>query len=183
VSEHLLRLRTDPVGCAHWLTTNAGLWDVDVTVAAHDAQMTVLAVRFGPPPPQQLPGYPEEEVRISVGADGRIIAVPLDGDQRSWEHRYPRISLRDLCSAAPHRPVPWEVLFGALCLQYPRDPQRLRWRWDDGLDDYVQLVQRHVWAEEYSRRHGHWPVEDVPHGERPDGVPHPVRFPDSWSGA
>lgn len=50
---------------------------------------------------------------------------------------------------------------GALCLWYPRDPSHLRWGWVDGLDTYLRLVQRHLWSEEYCRRHNHWPADDA----------------------
>jgi hypothetical protein len=69
----------------------------------------------------------------------------------------------------------WLHLLGALCLEFPEDPQWLRWSWRDGLDTYLQMVQRHLLAEEVARRFGSWPVEDAPHGFRSDGKPHPIR--------
>ena len=47
----------------------------------------------------------------------------------------------------------------------------------DGSVGCSSALQRHLWCEEYRRRHGSWPVEDAPLGHRPDGRPHPVRIP------
>lgn len=169
-------IRGDPKGCADWLTAGAGLWATEADVALHDAQFTVLDLRFAPPPPD-LPSYPAEQVRVTVRAEGQIFAVPVAAHTRPWLHRYPRLTPSQIIATPLDQPIPWENLFGSLCLWYPRDPDHLRWWWEDGLDVYLRLVQRHLWSEEYWRRHGHWPVEDAPHGHRPDGRPHPIRTP------
>jgi hypothetical protein len=62
---------------------------------------------------------------------------------------------------------------------YPRDPPHLQWAWIDGFDEYLRIVQRHLWNEEYWRRFDEWPIEDVPHGESLSGEPHPILDP-SW---
>lgn len=169
-------VRGDPWGCANWLTTGADLWGTEAHVVVHEAAQTVVDVRFAPPPPE-LPSYPAEHVRVTVRNDRRIFAVPVAADTRPWLHRYPRFTLSQIIATPVDQLIPWESLLGCLCLWYPRDPGHLQWRWTDGLDGYLRLVQRHVWSEEYWRRHGDWPAEDVPHGRRPDGRPHPILTP------
>lgn len=169
-------MRGDPSGCVRWLNTGAELWRTTVELVMHTPGLTVLDVELGPPPPE-LPGYPAEHVRITVRANGEIFAVPMGGDQRPWLHRYPRLTLGRIVAAPLGERMPWEQLLGCLCLWYPRDPEHLHWRWADGLDGYVRLVQRHLWSEKYWRRHDHWPAEDAPHGTRPDGRPHPILTP------
>jgi hypothetical protein len=146
---------------------------ITVEVAHHSPTLTVLDVRFGAPPREHLPNYPEEHVRVNVRHDGQIGAVPLADDQRRWLHRYPYLTIHQLLRQ-PDEQLSWSRLTGPLCLQYPFDPPHLRWQWDDGLDLYLRVVQRHLWSEEYWRRHGHWPVEDAPHGHPADGSPHPI---------
>lgn len=93
-------------------------------------------------------GYPVEKVNLLLYRNGDIHAIPKSGKGRRWKHRY-------------HN-------FGAatgLCLWYPNDPPELRWTWDDGLEEYVRIVSRHLIYEEYWRRTGEWPVEDAPHDE------------------
>lgn len=169
-------VRGDPRGCSRWLSAHADLWGVTVVVALHDRRMTVLDVRLEPPPPD-LPNFPGEHVRVTVAADGRIFVVPVAGDARTWLHRYPRITIAEILRRPLTAPIVWEHLFGSLCLWYPDDPDHLRWHWDEGIDIYLRVVQRHLWSEEYWRRHGTWPVEDAPHGDRRDGHPHPILTP------
>lgn len=169
-------VRSDPRGCAAWLTTGADLWGTAVDVATHDRVMTVLDVRLSPPPPA-LEGYPAEHVRLTVLRDGQVFAVPINTPTRPWLHRYPRLTLGQIRAWPMDQLIPWEGLLGCLCLWYPRDPAHLRWSWVNGLDGYLRLVQRHLWSEEYGRRHGHWPAEDAPHGSRPDGRSHPILTP------
>ena len=68
----------------------------------------------------------------------------------------------------------WLSVSGGLCLEYPKDPPHLRWDWGKGFDTYLQVVQRHLWLEEFYRRHNYWPCEAAPHGEPLDGRPHKV---------
>lgn len=167
-------VRTDPYGCAAWLCTSGGFTGTATTVVMHTPAATVFDVQFPEPPQDQLPGFPAERVRISVGPAEEIIAVPVptDAGKRSWLHRYPHVHP---CSVvAKKQKVPWIFLFAGLCLQYPRDPDHLRWGWADGIDAYLRVVERHFWYEEQWRRTGIWPVEDTPHGERADGEPHPI---------
>ena len=51
----------------------------------------------------------------------------------------------------------------------PLDHRALRWEWNDGLEQYVLRLQRHLFFEEFNRREGHWPVEDAPHGHTGHG--------------
>jgi hypothetical protein len=37
--------------------------------------------------------------------------------------------------------------------------------WTRGFIDYVAVVQRHLFNEEFNRRYDYWPVEDAPHGD------------------
>ncbi len=164
-----------PHRCATWLTEEADLWGVRAELVHADNLMIVLDVMLSGPP--ELPGYPDEHVRISVRADGAVFAVPIDlVGARRWEHRYPRLAIEDL-GRPEFACVDWHFLLGALCLWYPEDPQHLRWSWADGLDAYVRVVQRHLWSEEYHRRWGQWPGEAAPHGHRRDRRPHPVLSP------
>lgn len=166
----------DPDGCALWLSHEADLWETDVEVVAIATRLTIFHVAFGPPPPA-LPGYPPEHVRVTIRADGDVCAVPFAADARRWLHRHTRLSPSEIIRTPANVQIPWESLLGALCLWYPRDPNHLCWGWVDGLDAYLRLVQRHLWSEEYWRRHEHWPAEDAPHGERTDGRPHPILTP------
>ena len=153
---------------------------VEVAVVRCDSHATNFDVRFDPPPPDRLPGYPAEHVRLTVRADGSIFAVPVGGAGRVWLHRYPRHSIDEIVSLPKSGDASWHRVFGSLCLEYPRDPDHLRWNWSYGIDGYLHIVQRHLWCEEYWRRHGSWPVADVPHGERPGGRPHPVPASALW---
>ena len=90
----------------------------------------------------------------SYGRTGRIAATPRGAGGRRWLHRYP-------------------PPLGQLCLWYPDDPPALGWQWSDGLAAFITIAHRHLQAEEYWRRTGIWPAEDVPHGEGP----HPIRSP------
>ena len=91
--------------------------------------------------------YPTEQLSVLVWADGRIAATPR-ARGRWWLHRYP-------------------PPLGQLCLWYPDDLPVLRWQWSDGLAAFITIAHRHLQAEEYWRRTGNWPAEDVPHGEGP----------------
>jgi hypothetical protein len=123
----------------------------------------VLDPTFAPLPELVAAGYRDaERGRISIRPDGAIYAFPL-GPQRPWRHRNPS-------------PLGWQFghLAGDLCLWYPRDPRALRWEWEDGLEQYVTRVHRHLFFEEFYRREGYWPVEDAPHAD-PESGAHPLR--------
>lgn len=167
----------NPHGCSRWLSTAGVVGGVEVAVALHNHRATTFDVRFDPPPGSELPDYPAEHVRVTVRAGGEIFAVPVGGNDRAWLHRFPHVSVSQLLTLSKSARVAWVSIVGSLCLEYPRDPDHLRWNWSYGIDGYLNVVQRHLWCEEYWRRHGSWPVEDVPHGERPDGRPHPVLTP------
>lgn len=164
--------RTDPAGCAQWLNDAGGFNGTTTTVVWHDDQVTIFAVEFPVPPQDVLPGFPAEQVRVTVRSDGEIFTVPSSNGRRTWLHRYPHV--HPTSTIAAKQLVPWASLLAALCLQYPNDPAHLRWNWSDGLDSYLRVVERHLWYEEQWRRTGTWPVEDTPHGERSDGTPHPL---------
>lgn len=150
---------TDPFGAIARVRTV--LPDV-VGAVIVDAGPAMLRVdlRLAPPLEFATAGYPIEPVRIALDdfADAPQ-AYPLRAGL-TWFHRNP-----DPSSADGQ---------GALCLWYPRDPKRLRWTWDDGLEQYVAIVHRHLIGEEWYRREGAWPWPDTPHGNPPDGRAHPV---------
>lgn len=122
----------------------------------------VVDITFAPLPELAAAGYGAERGRVSVRPSGAIYAFPL-GPDRTWHHRNP----------SPLGPR-FGTLAGDLCLWYPNDPRSLRWDWDDGLEQYVTRVHRHLLFEEYYRREGQWPVEDTPHAEPVNGA-HPIR--------
>lgn len=97
-------------------------------------------------------GYPIEELQLVIHGGGSVRAIPKSGRGRSWLHRNSIAGV-------------WLDL----CLWDPSDPEPVRWSWDDGLEEYVRIVSRHLIYEEYRRRHGEWPVEDSPHGTSPTG--------------
>jgi len=166
-------VRTDPYRCSEWLTESGVVDGATVTVSLHDHALTILDVRFDAPPDEHLPGYPPEHVRVTVTSGADIVTVPVAERLRCWHHRYPDHAIRKGLQPG-NAPIAWENLLGGLCLWYPLDPPHLRWSWEKGIDMYLHIVRRHLWSEEYYRRHGTWPVEDAPHGERPDGKSHPV---------
>lgn len=114
-----------------------------------------FTVRLAPYPELEAHGYVEEVLRIAVWRDGTILAIPTP-DDRAWRHRN-------------------RTVFRELCLWYERDPQALQWRWGDDLLEFLAIAHRHLIAEEYCRRHGHWPAEDAPHGHPDGGGSHPIR--------
>lgn len=123
----------------------------------------VIDLTFAPLPELAASGYGAERGRVSVRPDGAIYAYPLGSTSRTWHHRNP----------SPLGPA-LGTFAGALCLWYPNDPRSLRWDWDDGLEQYVTRLHRHLVFEEYHRREGRWPVEDAPHGDPVTGA-HPIR--------
>jgi hypothetical protein len=122
----------------------------------------VLDMSFTPLPELAVAGYDGERGRVSIHPNADIYAFPLGAD-RTWHHRNPS----PLGQQFGH-------LAGELCLWYPNDPRALRWGWDDGLEQYVTRVYRHLFYEEYYRREGEWPVEDAPHADPVNGA-HPIR--------
>jgi hypothetical protein len=165
-------VRSNPEGCCKWLRQSGAVSYFDIDTMAHTVGITVFDAKFVAP--EGLPDYPVEHARISVLADSSIAAVPVGCSERTWYHRFRQWPIAQIIIDHPSGPLPWLHVVGGLCLWYPGDPKAWRWTWDDGFDTYLLLVQRHLWAEEYSRRHGHWPVEDAPHGERSDGRSHPL---------
>jgi hypothetical protein len=141
----------------HLLDANIyGLTDAKVAYEGEDRVTIWVTLEPWAAPAAQ--GYATERVAITIWGDGRIQAVPANGN-RPFLHRYP-----------PKFPG---ELIQALCLWYPNDPRALRWAWSDGLAAYVTIVHRHLQAEECWRRHGVWPGEDAPHGYGD----HPIRTP------
>ncbi|MDA8358863.1 MAG: hypothetical protein M0Z95_21785 [Actinomycetota bacterium] len=160
-------VRADPRGFCEWAVDTARVRGASLAVVTHIAAVTVLDVDFASPGDPALAGYPAESARVSVFANGVVVAVPLGRPERTWKHRYP-FQPSAACSGE------WELAVGALCLWYPGDPPHLRWDWSNGLDDFVRILQRHLWMEEYCRRNGRpWPVEDAPHGTPCFGA-HPI---------
>ena len=154
--------------CCRWLNEGAVVEGAQVSVVARHPDLLVLDVEFEPPPSTFLPGFPAERVHVSTTSSMEIVAVPEHSD-RQWLHRYPR------CWPSPGLPL--VSLAGGLCMWYPGDPTHLQWTWNDGFDEYLRILQRHLWNEEYWRRFNEWPTEDVPHGESLSGKPHPILDP------
>lgn len=167
-------VRDLPDACAHWLSNDADLWGTKVTVAAATGSVTAFEVVFTPPP--AMANYPVEKLIIAIRSKHDVAAVPV-GPARTWEHRFPRYTVDDILRYG-RVPLGWKSLLGGLCLWYPQDPDHLKWTWSDGLDAYLRIVQRHVWLEEHFRQHRVWVGEDVPHGQRDDGQPHPILTPE-----
>lgn len=166
-------LAHDPVGCVAWLNSQTTYYaSITVIQVADDELVTVLEAELFPP--SDLAAYPVETARIIVEhATRQVFAVPL-GQDRSWQHRNRRLAFHEIPKDFP---CPWELIIGSLCLWDPRDPVALRWRWANGLDAFIAIVQRHLISEEYYRRHGHWPAEDSPHGAPERGYRHPMITP------
>ena len=162
-------VRSDPLEVCRWLRESGSVSGAAASVVLAVAALTVFEVVFDAPTTPQLRGYPAEEVRVTAFADRQVVTVPVGDPERSWRHRYPaRISAVG---------SDWEIALGGLCLWYPMDPAHLQWHWRDGFDADLQVVQRHLWFEEYYRRRKKWPVEEAPHGESLDGRPHPILTP------
>lgn len=114
----------------------------------------IVDLRLAPPLELKAAGYPVEPVRIILEeAYDEPRAYPLRPGLR-WLHRNPDPTTIDG--------------YGSLCLWYPRDPRRLRWDWDDGFEQFVAIVHRHLIGEEFCRRAGRWPWPDAPHGDPVD---------------
>lgn len=122
----------------------------------------VIDMSFTPLPELAAAAHSSERARVSIRPNSSIYSFPL-GLERTWHHRYPSPLGIEFGYFAAH-----------LCLWYPRDPRSLRWEWDDGLEQYVTRVYRHVFYEEYYRREERWPVEDAPHDDPVIGA-HPIR--------
>jgi len=164
-------VRSDPQGFCDWVVHTVRVAGATLTVMVHSDMLTVFEATFEPSAIPALAGYPVERARISVFADGQVVAVPVADPARTWEHRYPTrfTAVGD---------GDWTIAFGGLCLWFPGDPPHLRWDWSKGLDDFVRIVQRHLWTEEYCRRNRRpWPVEDAPHGGPLAGKTHPILTP------
>ena len=153
----------DPHGVAARLLLGGavyGLTALDVVVA--DSSYVIFRLTLEPWAAMAELAYPTEQVSILIKRGGDVQAFPL-ADDRPWYHRF---HLDDELFGRR-----WPR--GRLCLWDHRDPRELRWEWDDGLVAHITIVHRHLQAEEFWRRHNHWPSEDSPHG---DG-PHPILSP------
>jgi hypothetical protein len=143
----------DPVEVARALRDEAELFGIERCSGRRvfgGAAVFELAMR--PLPVLARNGFPTERVRITVLASGENLAFPLGSPQRTFFHRN---------SCLPR----------TLCLEYPGDDPALRWSWDDGFEDYVTRVYRHLLWEEQWRRTGLWPVADAPHARPVPPVP------------
>ena len=156
-------LRQHPHEVAATVTDHMEL--TTISVICHDHALTVLEAEFKPTLELEANGYPTEIARIAQFADTRHPEpyVFPTGPARTWEHRYGL--------------APAHGNLEQLCLWYPGDAEHLVWTWDRGLIDLIGIARRHLWYEEHFRRTGRWPVEDAPHGRRPDGQRHPILTP------
>lgn len=150
------RVLRDPPGFCEWLNDAGVVASVHGAVLSARASMAVLDVNFQEPPDSSALNFPKEQVRVTLTSSKEIAVAPTFST-RTWHHRYP-IEL-------PSTGLPLQYLVGGLCLWHPDDPPRLRWSWTDGVDEYLRIVQRHLWCEEYYRRFGRWPLVDAPHGD------------------
>jgi hypothetical protein len=164
---------SQPDECSRWLMRGGGgVNGVHVDVLDRGRNMIHFQLVFDPPPTWALPGFPHETVQVLVAGWSDPVAVP-SGPERKWLHRYPTVPpLKIILAKVGAYPLPF--LVGGLCLWYPNDPLEFRWCWDKGFHDFVLILQRHLWLEEFWRRTGIWPSEDAPHGHRFDGKPHPI---------
>jgi hypothetical protein len=168
-------VRQDPDDCCAWLITSGAVSGIGICTSAHTEGVTIFDATMSAP--AELADYPIELARVSVFANRLVATVPIGQPTRLWQHRYDGWPISRVMTQDPNGLWPWPMIVGGLCLEYPRDPWCLRWSWDRGFDTYLQLVQRHFFLEEFYRRHHDWPVEAAPHGERPDGKPHPITTP------
>lgn len=146
----------DPAGVARTVATLDCVDDASVLRTSKDrVTLQVVLLPYDPTGVFVADGYPIESVNVVIRSNGKVHAIPKSGKGRRWKHRYGRTDL---------------------CLWYPGDPAELRWTWDDGLEEYIRIVSRHLIYEEYWRRTGEWPVEDAPHGD-PPGARWPVQTP------
>jgi hypothetical protein len=145
---------TDPVGVAAYLRGDAGLFGVHhCTGRTGAAGAAVFELALWPLPVLAAAGFPVNYARITVLANGDVLAFPRHANDRRFLHR-------NVTSPA------------TLCLEYDSDDPALRWCWIDGFEQYVTRVYRHLLWEEQWRRTGVWPVEDASHVR--DVPTHPV---------
>lgn len=150
------RVLRNPKGFCEWLNCEGVVAGAHADVLSVYETMAVLDVNFQEPPASSPLNFSTEQVRVTLRTSMEIAAVPLFSN-RTWLHRYPK--------KLPSPNLPLESFAGGLCLWYPGDPSSLRWSWTDSVDEYLRIVQRHLWCEEYVRRFGHWPLVDAPHGD------------------
>lgn len=148
-------LLEDPVEAARQLESDAGPYIVEAATGRH-LQMGYVAldVTFRPGPDFAAHGYGSERIRLVVGPDTVPSVRPLGSPNRTFQHR-------NLDGAR------------SLCLWYEDDPAELKWLPGDSVEQLLGIAFRHMYSEEYFRRNGHWPNEDVPHG-RPLHGTHPI---------
>jgi hypothetical protein len=155
------RALRDPTGFCDWLNREGVVAGARADVLSVYVSLAVLEVTFQEPPDSSPLNFPTEQVHVTLKSSMEIAAVPVFST-RTWLHRYP--------TKLPSPNLPLESFAGGLCLWYPGDPPSLRWAWTDGVDEYLRIVQRHLWCEEYGRRFGHWPLVDAPHGDSAVGL-------------
>lgn len=111
--------------------------------------------------------------QVPIEVPGRRHPVPTQivfyqrPPYRCWglaPEEYPRVYAAPR-EASPHR-MPDD---DALCLYYPRSPERERWRPADGLLALIDLVRNHLFFENHWRttggyRGGIWLGAQAPHG-------------------
>lgn len=141
----LTEVLSDPAGVAAFLVDGAGLFGVEQCAGrTGPGGSSVFELTLRPLPALLRAGFPVERARIMVLRPGEVWAFPRQSADREFFHRN---------IAHPT----------TLCLEYDNDDPALRWQWDDGFEQYVTRVYRHLLWEEQWRRTGRWPVEDAPH--------------------
>jgi hypothetical protein len=145
-----------PSDAADHLLRNRGIHGLEVATGRRGVGgSSILELTLRPVAALERVGYPKERVRIVLVPDGEVLVFPLGDRGRRFKHRNPG-------------PI------SNLCFQYIRDEPALRWLPEDGLEDLITIVHRHLMFEEAWRRSDRWPCEDAPHGDDA-GSPHPIK--------
>jgi len=154
MAHSLSEVLADPAAAARQLASGVTVYGVrDATGRLTRYGAAIVEMTLLPLPALVGDGFPAEDVRVVVLRDERVLTYVRSGRERAFLHRNP----------SPSR---------SLCLFWDNDDPALRWLPEDGFDEYVTAVRRHLIFEEVWRRDGRWPCEDTPHGPPgQDGLP------------
>jgi len=160
----LSEVLANPALAARRLELGGELFGVRATRGwAVSSGAAIVEMTLAPLPALGADGYPVEDIRIVVLTEDHVLA-----DQRAYAYAKSRPGRAFL-----HRNPPPSR---SLCLFYERDDPGLKWLPTDSLEEFVNIVRRHLIYEEYNRRNHRWPIEDAPHGWADPGG-HPVLTP------